>query len=117
MDVKIIPISGCLQVVLAVLTLGVAPLAQWIVQRGWPKTLDEQGLVTRGGKRIAWSEFTKIVRVRTQVTQGSSSTVEHFDLHSPKGKVSVAAYRLENGDAVLDYIWQRLPEAAKQAKS
>jgi hypothetical protein len=112
-EVKIIPLSGCMQVVLGVFTLGVAPLAEWITQRSWPRRVDEEGLETRGGKRITWAEFTRATRVLTQVTQGSSSRVEHFELISPKGKVIVAAYRLEDGAQVMEYIWQHLPEAAK----
>ena len=113
MDVKIIPVSGCMMVFLGVMTLGIAPLAQWILQKGWPKLVDEQGLVTRGGTRIAWGEFTKAVKVQTQVTRGSSSRVEHYELFSPKGKVVVAAYRLENGEAVMNYVWQHLHDGAK----
>jgi hypothetical protein len=114
MELKIVPINGCLQVFLAVMTLGVAPLATWLNERGWPKAVDEEGLTTRGGTRIAWGEFTKVKRVLTQVTRGSSSTIEHFELFSPKGKVVVAAYRLVDGEQVLNYIWQRLPESAKR---
>jgi hypothetical protein len=69
--------------------------------------------VTRGGKRIAWNAFTGIKRVITQVTRGSSSTVEHYELVSPKGKVVVAIYRLENGQQIFDTIWQHLPEKVK----
>jgi hypothetical protein len=114
MDVRIIPLNGCMQVFLGVFTLGVAPLAIWISERSWPKSVDEQGLTTRGGKQIAWNEFTKVTRVLTRVTRGSSSTVEHFELRSSKGKVVVAAYRLVDGEQVLDYIWRHLPEQAKQ---
>ena len=117
MDVKIRPLSGCLTIFLAVVTLGVAPLMQWINERGWPKQVDEQGLLTRGGKRIAWGEFTRVVKVHTQVTRGSSAGVEHFELFYPKGKVVVAVYRLENGDNVFNYIWQRLPDSAKYKQS
>ncbi len=116
MDVKIRPLPGCMNVFLAVLTLGVAPLGKWIVERSWPRRVDEEGIETRGGKRIPWASFTRAVRVLTRVTQGSSSTVEHYELHSPQGKVNVAAYRLEDGEAILDYIWQHLPEAAKSGK-
>jgi hypothetical protein len=110
MEVKIIPISGCMQIFLGVFTLGVAPLAQWILERRWPKEVNENELVTRGGKHILWNEFTKIVKVRTQVTRGSSSTVDHYELYSPREKVIVAVYRLQNGEHVFDYIVEHLPE-------
>lgn len=114
MEVKIVPVSGCLKVFLGVMTLGVAPLMTWINERNWPGLVDEQGLVTRGGTRIAWNEFTRVTKVFTKV--GSTRT-EHLELSFPKGRVVVAAYRLVNGEQVLSYIWQRLPERAKQAQA
>lgn len=113
MDVKVKKISGCVLVFLACATLGVSAIAQWILQRSWPRKVDDEGLETRGGKRIAWNEFTKSVRVFTHVSRTSSAGTVHFELFSPKGRVIVAPYRLEDGDAVLNYIWQRLPETAK----
>ncbi|MBK8794105.1 MAG: hypothetical protein IPN59_13505 [Holophaga sp.] len=114
MEVKIIPLNGCMQVFLAVMTLGVAPLMVWLNERSWPKSVDEQGLLTRGGVKIPWSDFSKITRVVTRIGN-TSSTTEHFELVHPKGKVVVTVYRLENGQKILDYIWQRLPAAAKQS--
>lgn len=114
MDVKIRPISGYLTVFLTVTTLGVVPLAKWMSERSWPKQVDDQGLVTRSGTRIAWGEFTKVVKVITTV---ASKTIARFDLFSPQGKVVVAAYRLEDGDALLNYIWRRLPDTAKHKQS
>ncbi len=45
----------------------------------------------------------------------TSATTTHYELQSPKGKVVVAPYRLEDGDKVFDYVWQHLPEQAKKA--
>jgi hypothetical protein len=101
-------------VFLGAMTLGVAPVMAWIHERNWPSLVDEQGLVTRGGTRIAWNEFTRVTKIFTKV--GSTRT-EHFELASPKGKVVVAAYRLVNGEHILNYIWQRLPERAKQVQA
>lgn len=114
MEVKIIPVSGCLQVFLGVMTLGVAPLMAWVNERSWPRLIDEQGLVTRGGTRIAWNEFTSVTKVFTKV--GTTRT-EHFELRAPQAKVVVAPYRLVNGDQVLNYVWPRLPEHAKRAQA
>jgi hypothetical protein len=115
MEVKVIPLGGCMQVFLGVMTLGVAPLAIYLQMRSWPSLVDEQGLVTRGGKRIAWQEFTKITRVRTQVSSGGSG-VEHFELKYAKGKVDVVVYRLVDGQQVLDYVSAHLPPSAFQQK-
>jgi hypothetical protein len=110
MEVRIIPLGGCLNVFLGVVTLGVAPLSKVIVERSWPKTLDEQGVVTRGGKRIAWNEFTKVVKV---ITHMRTITTERYELRSPKGKVTIVPYRLVDGQAVWQYAQKHLPDAAK----
>jgi hypothetical protein len=112
MDVRIKPLSGCMQIFLGVMTLGVAPLMTWLNERNWPKSLDEQGLVTRGGFQINWNEFTKITKVITNIGRTGAKT-EHYELRHPKGKVIVAVYRLENGSQVFDYIWGHLPEQTK----
>ncbi len=115
MDVKIKAVPGCMQFFLAVVTLGIYPLMAWLNLRNWPKSLDDQGLVTRAGTRIAWSAFTKITKVITDIQRGAAKT-EHFELTYPKGKVIVAPYRLEDGGQVFDYVWQRLPAQARQSK-
>jgi hypothetical protein len=97
-------------VVLGVFTLGVAPLAIKMKERSWPRLVDEQGLVTRSGSRIAWEEFTRAVKVVTNV-QGT--VTERYDLTSPKGVVSIVPHRLQDGMEVLEYAWERLPEEAK----
>ena len=114
MEVKIIPVSGCLKVFLGVMTLGVAPLMGWLTERKWPKSVDEQGLVTRGGTRVAWNGFTKVTKVITNVGGGQT---EHYEMAYPQGKVVVAAYRLVDGQQILNYILQRLPASAKQVQA
>src|SRR5262249_33690338 len=63
---------------------GCAPLMQWLNERNWPKSVDEQGLVTRGGTRIAWNEFTRITKVITNIGRTGAKT-EHYELRYPKG--------------------------------
>jgi len=116
MEIKIKPLSGCLRVFLGVMTLGVAPLLARLNERNWPQAVDDQGLLTRGGMHIAWQEFSRITKVTTTINNSGPGVV-HYELKHPKGKVIVAPYRLENGDAVLDFIWERLPEQAKHAQS
>ena len=110
MEVKVNPMPGCLMLILGIFTLGIAPIAIKLKERGWPKSLDEHGLITRAGKRIEWSEFTKFEKVITNV-QGTIT--ERYDIHSSKGTVAVVVYRLQEGQQVLEYIWQHLPETIK----
>jgi hypothetical protein len=96
--------------------LGIAPLLGWLNERSWPKLVDEHGLVTRGGKRIGWNEFSKITKVITNIGRTGNQTI-HYELKHSNGKVVVAAYRLVDGDTILDYVWQHLPDQAKQSQS
>jgi hypothetical protein len=50
------------------------------------------------------------------VTGGSSTPVERFELRYSTGKVVVVAYRLVDGEQVLEYIWRCLPEQARQVQ-
>ncbi len=113
MEVKKLPFSGCLQFILGIFTVGVFPLVVWLSERNWPKSMDEQCLVTRGGRRIDWTDFNKITKVVTQVNRGSAG-IEKYELQYPQGKVDVVVYRLEQGQQVLEYIWKRLPDQIKQ---
>ncbi len=110
MEVRIIQPSGCLMWGLGILTLGIAPLFIKQQQRSWPAYLDDEGVTTRGGKRIAWSEFTRVVRVVTRLTSGT--TIERYELHSPHGKVLVPTERLVNGQEVVRFILEHLPASA-----
>ena len=112
MEVHKIPLSGCSQILLSILTLGVAPLSIWLNERNWPRFMDEQGLITRGGQRMDWTDFNKITKIITEVNTGSVRT-EKYELRHPQGKVDVVIYRLENGSQVFDYIWDHLPELTR----
>ena len=115
MEVKIKPVPGCANIFLSVVTLGVYPLMAWLNLWNWPKSVDEQGLVTHSGSRIAWQDFTKITKVFTTMNRGAVRT-EHYELRHAGSKVIVAEYRLENGAQVVDYIWRHLPEQAKKTQ-
>ncbi len=110
MEVQVRPMPGCLMVVLGICTLGVAPLAIKMKEKHWPKTMDEAGMTTRGGKRIEWGEFSEIVKIVTNV---DGTVTERYDLRSPKGTVGVYLARIENAQEAFDYIWERLPDSAK----
>ena len=113
MDVQYYKTSGCFNVILGVLTLGIVPLVIWRQQRQWPARVDENGLTTRGGKRIPWQEFTRVTRQITYLGSGATATrVERLELSSPQGKVLVPTERLANREQVTTYILRHLPEQA-----
>lgn len=110
MEVKIIPMPGCLLLILGVCTLGVATLAIKAKEKHWPKVVDDDGLITTGGKRYGWADFTKVVKVVTDV---DGTVTERYDLQSAKGTVGLFLGRIENAEEVFNYIWERLPDTAK----
>lgn len=112
MEVRIRPMPGCLMVILGVCSLGVAPLAIKMKEKHWPRTVDDSGLTTRGGRFVAWPEFTRIVKVVTNV---DGTVTERYDLHAPTGTVGIVLSRMEDSQTVFNYIWERLPESAKAA--
>ena len=113
MEVRVAKLPGCFMVLLGVLSFGIAPLAIWWQQRNWPARVDETGLTTRAGKFIPWNEFTRVVRVATQLGSGATATrVERLELHSPYGKVFIPTERLLDSTQVVAYILDYLPEQA-----
>jgi len=110
MDVHVKPLSKSVMFMLGVFTLGVAPIAIKLAERKWPELVDEDGLVTRAGKRIRWDEFTKVVKI---ITRSGPVITERYELRSSNGRVQFVAHRLENSEAVFQYIWEHLPEEAK----
>jgi hypothetical protein len=108
MGVRVLPLSGCMNVMLGVCTLGIAPLAQYLTERSWPKTLGE-GLVARGGTRIAWDDVTRITHVTTNV---NGAQAERYELRTMWGKVNIVVPRLERGREVLAYVLDHVPEGA-----
>lgn len=110
MDVRTKPLSKSVMFLLGVFTLGAAPIAIKLTERKWPKLVDEDGLVTRAGKRIRWDEFTKIVKV---VTRSGPVITERYELRSSNGRVQFVAHRVENSEAVFQYIWDHLPPETK----
>jgi hypothetical protein len=104
---------GCLRYPVSVLTLGLYPLMARLAERKFIRRMDEQGVETRGGQRIAWNEFTRIRRVRSGYgTPGSRPTAtwsDEFILGSPRGKVSLPTWRTVNAKEAVDYALARLP--------
>jgi len=76
-------------------------------ERHFIRQMDDAGIVTRGGRRIAWNEFTRIVQSRGKM-QGAVLSDEYI-LHSSKGKVSLPTWRTENAEAAKAFMLQRLP--------
>ena len=115
-------VPGWVMMPLGCLTLGLVPLLTRWGERRFARRMDESGVETRSGKRIAWSEFTSIKRaqgfvgrrVRMSISDDLYSPRTHaasdeYLLESPKGRVSVPFWRAANGDAVREFTLAHMP--------
>ncbi len=118
-------VPGCVTIPLAFLSLGLIPFLMRWGERHFARRMDQHGVETRAGKRIAWSEFTRIRRAQGVVRPGrrvlrvvvsddlysprSHAMSDEYWLESPKGRVSVPFWRATNGDAVREFTLAHLP--------
>lgn len=70
-------IPGCVYALCTLWTLGLFPLFLRYTEHVFPKQLDDEGLVTRGGTRIAWKDFTRVQKITTKGSGGGILAVEY----------------------------------------
>jgi hypothetical protein len=93
-------------VALAIFTLGIGTLVLLIVSRGYVETLDDEGVTSRGGKRLVWSDLTA-VRPRYVRRPGGRAYLNDVTLTFGAGSVSVFPAVLDNGPEVLEWLRRR----------
>lgn len=109
MDVQLrAPLGGCVMALVTVMTLGLYPLLRRLGERHFIRRMDDTGVVTRGGKRVAWDAFTGIRQVTTTMT-GDGSLSNEYVLKSKQGTVSLPLWRAANAQEAGDYLLRRLP--------
>jgi hypothetical protein len=112
MEVLLRPaLNGCLFALMSVMTLGLFPLLQRMGQRHFILRMDESGLATRGGRRIAWSEITQIRRV-VGTMKGATMSDEYL-IRSSKGKASLPLWRARNADEAAAYLIRSVPPGVR----
>jgi hypothetical protein len=118
-------VPGCVTMPLGCLSLGLIPLLMRWGERHFARRMDQVGVETRSGKKIAWSEFTSIKRaqgivgpgrrvLRVNVSDDLYSPTTHamsdeYWLESPQGRVSVPFWRTVNGDDVRAFTLAHMP--------
>lgn len=108
MEVKLRPpFHGCLIALLSLMTLGLFPLLRRMGERHFIKSMSEDGIVTRGGRRIAWADITHVRRTIGTV-QGVAMSDE-FKLRSRKGSASLPTWRAANAEEAQAYFLAHLP--------
>jgi hypothetical protein len=111
MEVKLLPRPvGCLWIPMQIMTLGLLTLVLRSAEGKFPRRMDEQGVETRGGKRIGWAEVTSVQRRR--YVMGPKTIAEEVIFSSPKGRFSIHSRRLANHEELAQYALQRVPPSA-----
>ncbi|WP_114952602.1 hypothetical protein [Sphingosinicella terrae] len=110
LEVKLRPgVHGCIYWPLAVISLGLIPLAMKSAEKHFIARMDEEGLWTRGGRRIAWGEIERLERTVGKV-QGIKMSDEVL-VFTRQGRVSLPMWRMENMEEALVYFGAHSPVA------
>ena len=104
------PMGGCMMVFIAVATLGAYPLIRRLVERRYIHRMDDQGFVTRAGKRVQWDEITRITHIEREM-DGKIMSGE-YDVRSPQGRTCLPLSRIGNLREVHDFFIARVPQGA-----
>ena len=101
------PFHGCLIAFATLFSLGTYPLFRRHMENKFIRRMDDQGVETRSGKRVAWTEFTSARRVAA--TMHGSKLSDEVLLESKRGRVSLALWRIDRSEEALAYLSRRLP--------
>ena len=103
--------NGCIYWPLTLMTLGLFALLKSMGERHFIHQMDEAGVLTRGGTRINWNEFTSIERWQSKMSRSASAPAlsDEYLLKSSKGKVSLPLWRTENAQEARDNLFEHLP--------
>jgi hypothetical protein len=102
--------KGCVWMMTAVFSLGFAPYMLRRHDRQLPWQLTDDEMVLRNGTRIPWSQFTGASG--TRVLFGDTYIGTRWVLRHAGGKVEVQTDKLQNPDAVMQFILARIPAQA-----
>lgn len=110
--------NGCIYWPLTIMTLGLFALLKSMGERHFIQQMDEAGVVTRGGTRINWNEFTNIERWQAKMSRSASAPAlsDEYLLKSSRGKVSLPLWRAENAQEARDYLFKHLPPSLLQGR-
>ena len=108
--------NGCIYWPLTLMTLGLFALLKSMGERHFIQQMDDSGVITRGGPRINWNEFTSIERWQSKMSRSASAPAlsDEYLLKSSRGKVSLPLWRAENAQEARDYLFQHLPPGLLQ---
>jgi hypothetical protein len=99
--------NGCLFAFFALMTLGTVPLLLRMGEWHFIRRMDDAGLETRGGRRIAWSDVTGIRRVIG--TMNGAQIANEIIVRASRRKASLMLSRCINGAEAEAYLLGHVP--------
>jgi hypothetical protein len=113
MDVQLTPRPfGCLIIFLGLISFWIIPLIIRSQEAAYAKRLDDEGITTKGGKRISWSDLKQAKHTRYKMG-ATGGIIEAYSFTTTKGRVSFLSNRIKNFDEVMHYIWSKVPQFQK----
>ena len=108
--------NGCIYWPLTIITMGLFALLKSMGERQFIQRMDDSGVVTRGGTRINWNEFSSVERWQSKMTRSAAAAPlsDEYLLKSSRGKVSLPLWRAENAQEAGDYLFKHLPPGLLQ---
>ncbi len=111
-EVELAPGYKMLMLILALVTCGVGWVALWATARSWPKVVDGEGITTRGGKRVFWTELDAQQRV-SAVDHLGRRISGRLDLVFGKTRVAIVPQSIVPAQQVMDVLSQVLGGQAR----
>jgi hypothetical protein len=113
MDVQLTPRPfGCLIIFLGLTSFWIIPLVIRKQEAAYAKRLDDEGIITKGGKRISWSDLKQVKHTRYKMG-ATGGIIEAYRFTSSKGPVGFLSNRIKNFDDVMRYVWSKVPQLEK----
>lgn len=101
-EVRIKPTYIIVSLLLALFTFGIGGLVMWLMTITWPRSLDQEGITLRSGKRVLWknatrAQPTRVVFLGMRVNGG-------LILHFGNDMVSVVPASITPADQVVELV-------------
>jgi hypothetical protein len=106
------PMNGFLIALVTLMTLGLYPLLRRAGERHFIIGMDDAGIRTRGGRKIAWGEIIGTERVVAKVNGIQMS--DEYVIRSARAKASLPLWRAANAREARDFFLDRVPQGARR---
>ncbi len=110
MDVQLTPRPfGCFIIFLGLISFWIIPLVIRSQEAAYAKRLDDEGISTKGGKRILWNDLKQVKHTRYKMG-ATGGIIQGYSFITLKGRVGFLSNRIRNFDEVMRYVWLKVPQ-------